>query len=188
MGEPPAGPYPPVFRLLAHDGVYEIRSSPLGQFVARIESPLVLQEGFYPVVPRCPASLLADTVRTFKERPDTEAMVSVVHDTETGGFLLVWQGEKADAASVTYDPLPEDERYVLYAEIHSHHRMAAFFSRTDDGSERPAGAYGVVGRVDRERPEAVFRYASVGSFYPLRAEQLFGPAPEVWRTIEQPYI
>lgn len=180
--------YPPVFRLLGHDGVYEIRTSRLGSFVAKLEADVTLCEGYYPVVPRCPSSLLSDTVRLFGERPDTEAMVSVVLDVETREFHLIWQGEIADASSVEYEPLPEDDRYLLYAEIHSHHRMPAFFSAQDDKAERKFGLYGVVGRVDREKPEALFRYACGPYFRPVRAEDLFEPAPELWRLIEQPYL
>ena len=179
--------YPPVFRLLTSDGVYEVRTSALGSFVVRLESDAVIHEGFFPTVPRCPVSVLADTVRIFKERPDTEAMVSIAYDTHSGDFHLLWQGEKADRGSVEYDPLPEDDRFILYAEIHSHHRMPAFFSNQDDRSERKLGLYGVIGHVDRDKPEAVFRYASGGESRFLRAEELFEPAPEVWRLIDQPY-
>ena len=179
--------YPPVFRLLANDGVYEVRTSRLGSFVARVETDTQISEGFYPTVPRCPTSLLSDTVRLFKERPNTEAMVSVVLDTRENEFHLLWQGEVADAGSVEYEPIPEDERYLLYAEIHSHHKMPAFFSAQDDRVERKLGLYGVIGRVDLDRPEALFRYACGGLFRPVRAEELFEPAPEVWRLLEQPY-
>ena len=188
---PPAGSsttgYPPVFRLLASDGVYEVRTSPLGNFVVRLESDAVIHEGFFPTVPRCPVSVLTDTVRIFKERPDTEAMVSIAYDTRSGDFHLLWHGGKADRASVEYEPLPEDDRFVLYAEIHSHHQMPAFFSNQDDRSERKLGLYGVIGHVDRDKPDALFRYASGGHFRFVRAEELFEPAPEVWRLIDQPY-
>lgn len=180
--------YPPVFRLLGHDGLYEVRSSRLGSFVARMETETTIREGFFPTVPRCPVALLSDTVSLFGERPDTEAMVSVVLDVETREFHLIWQGEIADASSVEYEPLPEDDRYLLYAEIHSHHRMPAFFSAQDDKAERKLGLYGVIGRVDREKPEALFRYACGPYFRPVRAEDLFEPAPELWRLIEQPYL
>lgn len=118
--------YPPVFRLLASDGVYEVRTSALGNFVVRLESDAVIHEGFFPTVPRCPVSVLADTVRIFKERPDTEAMVSIAYDTHLDDFHLLWHGGKADRRSVEYEPLPEDDRYILYAEIHSHHIMPAY--------------------------------------------------------------
>ncbi len=190
---PPAddGPYPPVYRLLGADGVYEVRSSPLGAFVARLEG-VPLKEGYFSALPPCPAPLLARTVEIFKERPEKEALVSVVYDSLEGEYHLVWQGEVADRSSVEYTPLPEDERYLVYAEIHSHHTMAPFFSRDDDASEKRLGAYGVVGHVDRRRPVGVFRYpcgrlpSGETRFLPLRAEQLFSPAPAVWSIIDQP--
>jgi len=197
--QPPAnagGPsgilFPPVMRLLGHDGVYEVRHSPLGSFVARLEDGPPLVEGFFPNVPPAPASLLGRVVALFKERPDTEALVSVVYDTDEDEHHLIWQGEHADASSVHYTPLPDDERYLVVAEIHSHHRMRPFFSSDDDASEKRLACYGVVGHVDRERPLALFRYpcgrtvSGKTRFRSLRAEQVFAPAPEVWSLIEQP--
>lgn len=197
LREPPAGDggsYPPVFRLLGRDGVYEVRSSPLGSFAARIEGGGNVCEGFFPAVPPCPASHLARAVELFKERPETEALVSVVYDSVESEYHLVWQGEKADRASVEYTPLPDDERYLVLAEIHSHHSMEPFFSRDDDASEKRLGVYGVVGRVDRERPVGVFRFpcgrlaSGETRFLPLRAEEVFAPAPAVWAIIDQPYL
>lgn len=71
--------------------------------------------------------------------------------------------------------------------------MRPFFSADDDLSEKRPGVYGVVGHVDRARPVALFRYpcgrtTSGGTRYrPMRAEQVFTPAPEVCSLIEQPY-
>lgn len=67
-------------RLLGHDGVYEIRSAPIGSFVARIEDGPPLVEGYFPAVPPAPASLLARAVEIFKERSETEALLSLVYD------------------------------------------------------------------------------------------------------------
>ena len=196
LREPPApredGSYPPVFRLLGSDGVYEVRSTASGQFCARVEAAVELEEGFYPALPPCPASMLARAVEIFKERPKTEALVSVVYDTEEGLYNLVWQGGVAGPSSVDYVPLMDDERHIVAAEIHSHHTMEAFFSRTDDSSERAARVYGVVGHVERERPEALFRFpcgtlpSGAPRFRPLRAESLFSPAAEVWSIVDQP--
>jgi hypothetical protein len=188
-----AGPYPPVFRILGFDGVYEVRSSPLGSFVARVEGGVGVTEGFFPTVPPCPAGLLKRIVEIFKERPDTEGLVTVVYDSEEREYRLVWQGDVADRGSVEYTPLPDDERYLVYAEIHSHHSMRPFFSDDDDSSEKRLGAYGVVGYVDRERPVGIFRYpcgrleSGETRFLPLRAEEIFSPAPAVWSIIDQPY-
>jgi len=192
--EDPDRPYPPVFRLLAPGGVYEVRTTAAGQFCARVEALVHVEEGFYPALPPCPASLLARTVGIFKERPNTEAMVALVYDTETERYELVWQGEKADRSSVDYVPLTDDERHIVVVEIHSHHTMDAYFSRTDDASERASRIYGVIGRVERERPDALFRFAcgSLPSGEPrfrfLRAEALFSPAAEVWAAVHQPTL
>ncbi len=193
LRRPPEGPgYPPVFRLLAGDCVYEVRTTPAGQFVAKVEGLAAVREGFYPVLPPCPAALLRRTVEIFKERPDTEAMVTIAYDEIEGRHQLVWQGDRADRASVHYLPLLDDERHVIVAEVHSHHAMEAYFSQTDNASERAARVYGVVGRVDLDRPHALFRYACGvlphGSprFRYLSAEDLFTPAAEVWSIVEQP--
>jgi hypothetical protein len=187
------GPYPPVFRILGLDGVYEVRSSPLGNFIVRVEGGVNLAEGFFPTVPPCPAALLKRIVEIFKERPDMEALVTVVYDSEERDYHLVWQGDVADRGSVEYTPLPDDERFFVYAEIHSHHSMRPFFSDDDDSSEKKLGAYGVVGHVDKERPVGLFRYpcgrldSGETRFLPLRAEEIFAPAPAVWSIIDQPY-
>ncbi len=178
LEDPPAlGPgesYPPVFRLLGDAGVYEVRKSGVGTVVAKVPSDRKVLEGFYPAVPKAPASLLSKVVRVFKERPDREAVVNVVYDRHEGKHHLVWNEQRgASAGSVTYDPLPETDRLVPYVEIHSHNTMPAFFSETDDYSEVRTGLYGVIGRVDRERPEAVFRFSCGGIFEPLWAGKIF---------------
>lgn len=199
VSEPPRRPdgsYPPVFRLMGHDGVYEVRTSPVGQFAAKIEAGARVREGFYPALPPCPASVLARTVEIFKERPKTEAMVSLVYDTEDLVYRLVWQGEEATKHSVEYVPLMDDERHIVAAEIHSHHTMDAYFSRTDDGSERALKLYGVIGNVDQERPTALFRFpcgtlpgeAGDARFVYLRAEEIFAPAADVWSIVDQPLL
>lgn len=163
--EPPGrGSFPPVFRLLGTDGVYEVRKTPLGSFIARIGPGVEVREGFYPTLPKAPAPLLAKTVRIFKERSRQEAVVNIVYDRREASFHLVWVEQSGSAASVTYQPLHEHEDLIVYAEIHSHGRMGAFFSATDDAHELRSGIYGVVGRVEESRPEALFRYSCGGVF------------------------
>jgi hypothetical protein len=193
LRRPPEGPgYPPVFRLLADDGVYEVRTTPAGQFCAKVEGLTGVREGFYPALPPCPAAILARTVEIFKELPETEAMVTIAFDEVDRCHRLVWQGDRADRASVRYLPLLDNDRHVVVAEIHSHHNMEAYFSPQDDAAERAVRLYGVVGRVGLERPHALFRYACGvlpdGSprFRYVPAEDLFAPAAEVWSIVRQP--
>jgi hypothetical protein len=171
---PEGGSRPPVFRLLGEGGVYEVRRTGLGTFIARVPCERKVREGFYPAVPKPPASLLAKTVRIFREMPDREAVVNVVFDRQEGEFHLIWNEQSgATAGGVTYEPLPETERLLPYVEIHSHNKMPAFFSATDDSYEVRSGLYGVIGRVHLPRPQAVFRYSCGGIFRPLRVEQIF---------------
>jgi hypothetical protein len=179
-------PRPPVYRLLCADGVYEVRNNLSGTYVVRLESGLTLAEGYYPNVPKAPAKLLAEVVRIFAERPDTEALIDIVYDRRNGTFCLVWNQKQASAGEVDYQPLPDDDNFVLYAEIHSHHKMHSFFSTRDDHSEKPTGVYGVVGRVTDEVPEARFRYSCGGHFRELFAEDLFDDPSVVAATVRRP--
>lgn len=178
MTEPPdlsgGRSLPPLVRVLGDGGVYEARTTGAGTFIARMQPQREVREGFYPSVPKAPASLLARLVGIFREMPDREAVASVVYDRHEGRHRLVWNDQRDQrCGSVTYDPIPETGRIVPYVEIHSHNAMGAFFSRTDDDFEVRTGIYGVVGRVDEERPEALFRYSCGGIFRPLFAGEVF---------------
>lgn len=183
---PPETDRPPVYRLLCADGVYEVRSNPSGTYVARLDSELTLAEGYYPSVPKAPARLLAEIVRIFKERPDTEALIDIVYDRRQDRFHLVWNQKQATAGSVEYDPLPDNEDLVLYAEIHSHHKMAAFYSPQDDVVEVRTGVYGVVGRINDDVPKARFRYSCGGHVRELLAEEIFDDPSVVAATVRRP--
>lgn len=183
---PQAGYKPPVYRLLCEDGVYEIRTNLTGTYVVRLDSDTTLAEGYYPAVPKAPAGLLAEIVRIFKDRPETEALIDIVYNRREDTFCLVWNQKTANAGSVDYQPLPDDDNLILYAEIHSHHKMSAFFSSTDDESERGTGVYGVIGRITGELPEARFRYSCGGHFRELLAEDLFDDPSTIARTVKRP--
>ncbi len=185
-GAPPS----PVRRVKAPDGFYEIRTTSIGAFVAAAPDERIAKlgtavaaiphvasaprEGFYPALPKAPSELLERTVAIFAEIPEHEAVVNVVYDRTQGRYHLIWTEQRdATSGSVTYDPIPETDRFVPYAEIHSHNRMTAFWSATDDAHEVRTLLYGVVGRVDAELPEAAFRLFCGGIFLPLRASEIF---------------
>lgn len=185
---PPESARPPVYRLLCVDGVYEVRSNLSGTYVARLDSGLTLAEGYYPSVPKIPATLLAEVVRIFGERSDSEALIDIVYDRARERFHLVWNQNRASAGEVEYQPLPDGESLVLCAEIHSHHRMPAFFSPKDDTAEVKAGVYGVVGRIEDDVPEAAFRYSCGGHFRELLAEEIFDDPSKVAATVRRPAL
>ena len=53
---------------------------------------------------------------------------------------------EADLHDCPYD---DEERYLCYADIHSHNSMDAFFSGKDDQDERSTGLYLVLGKLDK---------------------------------------
>ena len=68
---------------------------------------------------------------------------------------------------LTDETLPDDTRYLYYADIHSHNSMNAVFSAIDDQDERGTRLYLVIGRLDRFFPEISARISCGGSFVPI---------------------
>lgn len=186
---PPKGlPTPPaVYRLLGSDGVYEIRRTPLGTFIAPIACGLEISAGFYPKVPKAPTSLLAEAIELFAGTPEVEAVAEIFHERRSGSFHLFRPEQReATAGGVTYDPLPETEDVFCYLNLHSHNRMPAFFSATDDEYETKSGLYGVIGRLgDEGKPEAMFCMSCGGNFVYMSAESLFDDASLVNSLVDQ---
>ena len=179
------GKNPPALRhVLGGDTVYEWRRTPLGSFIAPVESDVEVQPGFYPNrVPKAPVQLLASVIEAFRDRPKHEAVLEIFYNRRDGSFKPYWPPQRnATAGSVEYDPLPETEDVFRYVNIHSHNTMHAFFSRTDDEYETATGIYGVIGRVEDVRPEALFRFSCGGLFGQLGVEDLFAD-PELARSL-----
>ena len=132
-------------------------------------------------------SLLSEIITLFRQTPQKEAHVNLVYDRERARYELV-RTEVAGSASagrVSYEHLPHTEDRFVVAEIHSHHAMSAYFSRTDNDNERRSGVYGVIGRIDRDRPHAAFRYSCGGVFEPLYASEIFMPEAATKALVEE---
>lgn len=86
-------------------------------------------------------------------------------------------------SGVSVDALLDDEelmtsdRYIHYADLHSHNRMPAVFSKTDDHDERATRVYMVVGRLDRYFPEITVRISNGGRFLEIAPEQVLEMPP-----------
>lgn len=179
-------PLPPVHRVLAHDGVYEVRDTSLGTFTARIPGEVSVTEGFSLKIPKAPVELLEATVRIFKERPDREVLLTIMYDRRDARHHLAWPEQSATATSIDYDSITEDEDLIVYAEIHSHNSMDPFFSATDDTSEaRSTGLYGVIGRIDLDRPHAAFRYSCGHHFRRISGSSLFDDPARVRKLLAE---
>lgn len=100
-------------------------------------------------------------------RGGLEVMLAVTHD-EAAGYRLILPQQAMGPAHVRYRPL---DHVVL--EIHSHHHYSARFSATDDADEQGLRLYGVLGRLDRTRPEVALRVGAYGHFLRVPWETVF---------------
>ena len=66
-----------------------------------------------------------------------------------------WQPQQASGCAVRATPIPD-----AVVEVHSHHAMQAYFSTIDDGDETARRVYGVIGRLESQKPEIALRVAT----------------------------
>lgn len=162
--------------------VYEMRRNEIGTFVAPSRHIAELEDiraGFQMSLPRLPANLLTQVIAFFRRvcvdyGRDVEALVNVLWDRETGGYVLHVPPQRIDKASVETDlsAQPDPERYLHVMDVHSHNTMAARFSRTDDLDEQATRLYMVIGRLDRYYPDIRCRFACGGRHVEIPAEQV----------------
>ena len=154
--------------------IYELRKTELGEFVApttRIADFNEVRAGFIPALPLIPREVMGQLISFFRsfmdQRGEFEALAFIYWDRCEEKFVLHIPKQSASKAYIGYrmeeDALPED-RYLHYADIHSHNSMAAKFSAVDDADERATRLYLVVGRLDRFYPEITARVSCGGTF------------------------
>ena len=102
---------------------------------------------------------------------ELEALVRIYWDRKEQKFIPFVPKQRVTKDSVTVrltdEDLPDDTRYLYYADIHSHNSMKAIFSAIDDQDERGTRLYLVIGRLDRFFPEISARISCGGSFVPI---------------------
>jgi PRTRC genetic system protein A len=96
---------------------------------------------------------------------DREQYLAITWEDE---YRLRMPGQERNGASVKYESLPSS-----VMDIHSHGRMDAFFSYTDDSDEKGLRLYMVVGRLDTLLPEVELRIGIYGYFAPISLEEVF---------------
>lgn len=177
--------------------MYELRKLEQGEFVAPknkiAEFPLV-RAGFTPALPKIPARLMGEIIAFFRsfmsEGGDSEALALIYWDKMEKEFFAYVPKQtvcKVEIEANLHDcPYDDAERYICYADIHSHNSMEAFFSSKDDSDERSTGLYFVLGNLDRFYPDIKARIFCGDSFVPIDPgtviEGLEQPFPEAWRT------
>ena len=180
----------PISYLPAQDGrVYEIRRTELGAFIAPasgVEGLPQVQSGFRPALPPIPFSLFCQVVdffRSFLQKGgEWEALVHIYWDKAEKRYLVSVPDQWVEKAAVDAVIHPgsglDGDRYLHFADIHSHNTMEARFSLTDDLDEKATRVYIVVGRLDRYFPQVSARISCNGRFVPIPASQVISPLPQ----------
>ena len=180
----------------ARDGrIYELRKMEQGEFIAPKNNVVDFSEiraGFTPALPKIPAQLMGQIIAFFRtfmtENEENEALALIYWDKAENRFFayvpkqsVCKEEEEANLHDCPYD---DEERYICYADIHSHNSMDAFFSGKDDRDERSVGLYFVLGELDHFYPTLEARIFCGDSFIPIDpAEVIEGleqPFPQEW--------
>ncbi len=154
--------------------IYELRKTELGEFVApknKIVDFNEVRAGFTPALPLIPRELMGQIFSFFRsfmgKRGEFEAMAQIYWDREEEEFVPHIPRQRTSKAHIAFQmddgEFPE-ERYLLYADIHSHNSMAAEFSPVDDEDEKATRLYIVVGRLHEFYPSICARVSCGGSF------------------------
>jgi PRTRC genetic system protein A len=129
-------------------------------------------------VPLLPAALLNDVLpdarhasRSEDNRQLNEALYWFHHPGHCRGQIRVTRpSQQATPTRVRHaGAAPAD----VILEMHSHGSLPAFWSPTDNQDEQGALLYGVIGRLDSDRPEIQLRLGVYGYHFPLPLTALF---------------
>ena len=161
--------------LPARDGrIYEMRKTEMGEFIAPKHNIVDFSEiraGFAPALPLIPYELMGQIISFFRcfmnERAEYEALVYVYWDRQEEEYVVFVPKQMTSKASIhatmTGNTLPED-RYLHYADIHSHNSMPAKFSPVDDKDEKATRLYVVIGNLDHFYPSITARVSCGGTY------------------------
>ena len=121
------------------------------------------------------AQLMGEIIAFFRsfmtESEENEAMAQIYWDKAEKRFFAYVPKQsvcKEEVEANLHDcPYDDEERYICYADIHSHNSMDAFFSGKDDRDECSTGLYLVLGKLDHFYPEIKARIFCGDSFVPI---------------------
>jgi hypothetical protein len=158
--------------------IYELRKTEQGEFIApkhNVTELETVRAGFIPALPLIPMSLMGQIISFFRsfmrKYEEYEALVLIYWDKEEQRFFAYVPKQTVRKEHVEADlrecPYDDEQRYIRYADIHSHNSMEAFFSGVDDRDERGTGLYLVLGQLDHFYPEIKARISCGGSFVDL---------------------
>lgn len=180
----------------SNDGrIYELRKMEQGEFIApknNVTDFTEVRAGFTPALPKIPGSLMGQIISFFRafmtESEENEALALIYWDKVKQEFFAYVPKQtvcKVEIEANLHDcPYDDGERYICYADIHSHNSMDAFFSAKDDNDERSTGLYFVLGKLNQFYPDIKARIFCGDTFVPIDPdtviEGLEYPYPEEW--------
>lgn len=130
-------------------------------------------------LPRIPEALLLEVLADARSEIEREVIYQFRFD-PAEGWTVTRPAQEQSRVRVGY----RAETAGVVLDLHSHNRMSAFFSGTDDRDEQGGRFYAVIGRLDRPRPELVLRLGLYGHWLAnVPARTLFegvGPFEEVY--------
>ncbi|KKN39328.1 hypothetical protein LCGC14_0744330 [marine sediment metagenome] len=162
--------------LEADNGLLEVRACLARKEVRGLPPAAPLLELRHGLIP---PQLFSQAIEAFSARPDLEWYAAIVHDGQ--GYRLVLPPQKGSGGSVTYVPVPG-----TVVGLHSHGRMGAFFSGTDDQDDQGFLVSVVVGGLDRLVPTVKARLCIYGYHALVNLWALFAEAPRWMKEAEAP--
>jgi len=163
----------------SNDGrIYELRKMEQGEFIApknNVTDFAEVRAGFTPALPKIPGSLMGQIIAFFRafmtENEENEALALIYWDKVKQEFFAYVPKQtvcKVEIEANLHDcPYDDAERYICYADIHSHNSMEAFFSAKDDSDEYSTGLYFVLGKLDQFYPDIKARIFCGDTFVPI---------------------
>lgn len=157
--------------ILAQNGVFLEAQNPLVRARVRVGETLV--RGLEPLTERVelvnglvPTYFLAIALRQMRQDPSREVYLAVVCD--DGFYRLQQPTQEQSAARVSYQPLPNT---VL--DFHSHGKMAAHFSHTDDTDDQGFRISIVIGKLAEATAELAMRLGVYGYYARVSVPEVF---------------
>jgi len=117
---------------------------------------------------RLPIGLIEQFVALARQRLPDETAGALVYSRASGALrLVVHPPVSASPGHITYGLPPLAEGETLAVDLHTHGRLPAFWSPTDDRDDTGIKIAGVFGDLHRDRPSAAFRLVLNGRFRAL---------------------
>lgn len=181
--------------VMGGNGIFKLTENAIGSFVQKVESiPGLpqLHDTAELKIPKIPYDLFLQTVAFFRKimdlHHDSEAMLQFYYDAPNKKYIVNCPKQRISGAHIDFERDQEmDSKYLLVMDIHSHNKMGAFFSGTDNADERETRIYGVIGNLDRVNYEYKFRVIINGAERLIQLGDIFD-VPESKVTVPDEWL